>query len=83
MGAPDRRTVERAGRAVQELSDHYWHKLDTACRLMNEKAWLSPTAMGFQHELEARRRALQRELSRAIDDLREAARHAPVHPGGA
>lgn len=83
MGTPDRDTVQRAGRAVQGLSDHYWHKLDAACRLMNEKAWLSPTATGFQRELDARRRALQRELRNAVDALHEAARHAPTHPGGA
>lgn len=82
MSAPDRATVEHARRAVKALSDDYWHKLDMACRLMNEKAWLSSTAMAFQRELEARRRALQRELSRSADDVTDAARRAPTHAGG-
>lgn len=58
---------------VQAMSDEHWHTLERPRRIMDDKAWVGPSATRFDHALDAENRALQRQLSEAVELLRERA----------
>ena len=55
---------------VQRLSDRHQGQLDGPVRLMDEKAWVGPSARIFEQELRRNRRVLQEQLRKAVDSLR-------------
>lgn len=56
---------------VQQMSDEHWHVLERPRRIMADKAWVGPSATSFDHELGAENRALQAQLRKAIDLIRQ------------
>jgi hypothetical protein len=56
---------------VQHLSDDNWWLLTQACRLMDDHAWVGPTARSFAADQQARNHALQTALSDAVDLVRQ------------
>ncbi|WP_106396259.1 hypothetical protein [Actinocorallia populi] len=56
---------------VQRMSDRHWGQLDGPVRSMDGKAWVGPSARAFERELRRNRRALQEQLEKAVDLLRQ------------
>ncbi len=66
--------------SVQGLSDQYWNELFRCARLMDEKAWVGPSARAFDQEVQRNHRSLQAQLQKAVDSLNRAVMSAPgVH----
>jgi uncharacterized protein YukE len=66
---------------VQGLSDQYWNELFHSARLMDEKAWVGPSARAFDQEVQRNHRSLQAQLQKAVDSLNRAVMNAPNVPG--
>ena len=52
---------------VQRLSDENWWLLAEACRLMDDRAWVGPTARAFAIDVQGRNRILQAALRESVD----------------
>ena len=66
---------------VQGLSDQYWNELFRSARLMDEKAWVGPSARAFDQEIQRNHRSLQAQLQKAVDSLNQAVKNVPNVPG--
>ncbi len=66
----EREQLTRILALVQRLSDEHWSLLSEACRLMDDHAWVGPTARAFAADLRARDRALRSALGEAVDLVR-------------
>jgi hypothetical protein len=60
---------------VQHLSDQHWGTFTEACRLMDGKAWVGPSAHGFDRELHRDHRALQSALQESVDLIKQKLSH--------
>lgn len=70
---PTKAQAQQALRRIQQLSDEYWHHLDTPGRLMDDKAWLGGRAPAFRREITDHQRALWRAFTDAINEVRHLA----------
>ena len=52
---------------VQRMSDEHWSLLAEACRLMDARAWVGPTARAFAIDQQARSHALQSALQESVE----------------
>jgi hypothetical protein len=62
---------------VQSLSDEYWWFLTKACRLMDDQAWVGPTARAFAADQASQNRALQAALRDAVDLIQQQLHRTP------
>lgn len=56
---------------VQRLSDEHWNALTEACRLMDVKAWVGPTARGFEREQQRHHRGLRAALQQSVELVKQ------------
>lgn len=52
---------------IQQMSDNYWNLLERPRRLMDDRAWVGPSARTFAEELHKENRTLRDQLSRAVE----------------
>jgi hypothetical protein len=62
---------------VQRLSDEHWNALTEACRLMDLKAWVGPTARDFEREQQGHHRRLRAALQQSVELVRQKLTHTP------
>jgi hypothetical protein len=67
----ERRKLQQILAQVQRLSDDHWGTFAEACRLMDGKAWVGPTARGFEREQQRNHRALQTALQESVDLIKQ------------
>jgi hypothetical protein len=71
----EREKLQQILAQVQRLSDEHWGTFTEACRLMDAKAWVGPTARGFEREQQRNHRALQSALHESVDLIRQKLSH--------
>jgi hypothetical protein len=56
---------------VQQLSDEHWHILEQSRRVMADHAWVGPSARSFGRDLDTENRALQDQLRKSVELVRQ------------
>jgi hypothetical protein len=74
----DREQLQQVLTFVQRLSDENWWLLAEACRLMDDHAWVGPTAREFAADQQARSRTLQAALRDSVDLIKQQLARLPV-----
>lgn len=67
----EREQLQQTLAFVQSLSDENWWLLTRACRLMDDHAWVGPTAGAFAADQAGQNRALQVALQDAVHLIQE------------
>jgi len=73
----EREQLQRVLTMVQRLADENWWLFRDACHLMDNHAWVGPTARAYAADQQARNRALQSALKESVDLIRRQLARTP------